>query len=219
LRSAQGSLRLKEGFQMTLLCDNCEVALRQVETNFLESGQVWEAGFAPVALQAWACPLCGQVRFYAADVELLFSQQASDVVPLTLKEAYGEVLPVALEWNASAQLCAVYSSEDDETAYVDREGLCPAWNFTFCDPGGQYLDLVMSGRLVQRSPYDFDGETGAPFVLEDVMDSPELINQAALAGVMGDIFTLALERDETNSLRAVVVGEGDQQVQLDPTLR
>ena len=45
----------------------------------------------------------------------------------------------------SARLCAAYSSGDDEDAYVDADGLCPAWSFTFCDPNGQYLDLVLVG--------------------------------------------------------------------------
>ncbi|MFL5806843.1 MAG: hypothetical protein ACJ8CR_34585 [Roseiflexaceae bacterium] len=200
---------------MVRICSDCQVELRQVETNFLEIGQVWEAGFAPVALEAWACPRCSQVRFYAANVEELFSQRASDVVPLTLKEAYGEVLPVALEWHESVRLCAVYSG-DDEDAYVDMDGLCPTWSFTFCDSSEQYLDLVLIGRIVERSPYEFDGESGAPFALEDLMDSPEIIAQARGAGLQGEAFTLALERDEGGTLRAVVVGEDDQQVQLNP---
>jgi hypothetical protein len=204
--------------KMARICSDCEVELRQVETNFLETGQVWEAGFASVALQAWACPQCGQVRFYAADTDALFSQQASDAVPLTLKEAYGEVLPVALEWHERAQLCAAYSGGDDEDAFVDLDGLCPVWSFTFCDPAGQYLDLVLVGRIVERSPYEFDGEAGDPFALEDLMDSPELIERAHAAGVAGEIFTLALERDEHGDLRAIVVGEDEQQVGLDPAL-
>lgn len=203
---------------MARICGDCQAELRQVETNFLETGQVWEAGFAPVALEAWACPHCGQVRFYADDVAGLFGQQASEVVPLTLKEAYGEVLPAALAWHESARLCAAYSSGDDEDAYVDGEGLCPAWSFTFCDPTGQYLDLVLIGRIVERSPYDFDGEAGEPFTLEDQADSPELIARARSAGLGGEIFTLALERDEDSSLRAIIVGEDDEQVEIDPAL-
>lgn len=203
---------------MARMCSDCEVELRQVETNFLEIGQVWEAGFAPVALQAWACPNCGQVHFYAADAARLFGQQASEVVPLTLKEAYGEVLPVALEWNEQAQLCAAYSGGDDEEAFVDQDGLCPAWSFTFCDASGQYLDLVLLGRIVERSPYEFDGEAGAPFGLEDVSDSPELVERAREAGSSGEIFTLAIERDEGGTLRAIVVDEHERQVQLNPTL-
>jgi hypothetical protein len=206
------------GYEMARICGDCEAELRQVETNFLETGQVWEAGFAPVALEAWACPQCGQVRFYAADVEGLFGQQASEMVPLTLKEAYGEVLPSALAWHESARLCAAYSSGDDEDAYVDEDGLCPAWSFTFCDPNGQYLDLVLIGRIVERSPYDFDGEAGEPFALEDLADSPELIQRARSAGLVGEIFTLALERDEDSVLRAIIVGEDDEQAQIDPTL-
>jgi hypothetical protein len=203
---------------MARICGDCQTELRQVETNFLETGQVWEAGFAPVGLEAWACPQCGQVRFYANDVAGLFGQQALEVVPLTLKEGYGEVLPVALEWHESAQLCAAYSSGDDEDGYVDEDGLCPTWSFTFCDPNGQYLDLVLVGRIVERSPYEFDGEAGGPFALEDLADSPELIERARNAGLEGEIFTLALERDEDGNLRAIVVGEDDQQIQLDPTL-
>jgi hypothetical protein len=203
---------------MARICGDCQAELRQVETNFLETGQVWEAGFAPVALEAWACPRCGQVRFYADDVEGLFGQQASEVVPLTLKEAYGEVLPAALAWHEAARLCAAYSSGDDEDAYVDEEGLCSAWSFTFCDPNGQYLDLVLIGRIAERSPYDFDGEAGEPFALEDLADSPELIERARGAGLDGEIFTLALERDEDGVLRAVMVGEDDRQVQIDPSL-
>ncbi len=199
---------------MTRICSDCQVELRQVETNFLETGQVWEAGFAPVALEAWACPHCGQVRFYAA--EGLFSQQTTDSVPMTLKEAYGEVLPAALEWNEAAQLCAAYSSGDDEDAYVDADGLCPYWSFTFRDQAGQYLDLVLFGRIVERSPYEFDGEAGDPFVLEDLLDSPEIIARARELGLEGETFTLALERDEGGTLRAIVVGEDDQQVQVDP---
>src|SRR5262245_3806117 len=203
---------------MARVCGDCQAELRQVETNFLESGQVWEAGFAPVPLEAWACPRCGQVRFYADDVEGLFGQQAAEVVPLTLKEAYGEVLPAALAWNEAARLCAAYSSGDDEDAYVDEEGLCSAWSFTFCDPTGQYLDLVLVGRIAERSPYEFDGEAGEPFALEDLADSPELIERARGAGLDGEIFTLALERDEEGVLRAVIVGEDDRQVQIDPAL-
>jgi hypothetical protein len=203
---------------MARICSECEVELRQVETNFLETGQVWEAGFAPVALEAWACPHCGQVRFYAADNAGLFSQQASETVPMTLKEAYGEVLPVALEWSEGAQLCAAYSSGDDEDAYVDLDGLCPCWSFTFRDSAGQYLDLVLSGRIAERSPFEFDGDAGEPFVLEDLLDSPEIIARARDAGLAGEAFTLALERDETGALRAIVVGDADEQVQVDPTL-
>jgi hypothetical protein len=203
---------------MARICGECQAELRQVETNFLETGQVWEAGFAPVALEAWACPGCGQVRFYAADVARLFGQQASEVVPLTLKEAYGEVLPSALAWHELARLCAAYSSSDDEDAYVDGDGLCPAWSFTFRDPAGQYLDLVLLGRIVERSPYEFDGEAGAPFALEDLADSPELIERARDTGLEGEIFTLALERDEDGVLRAVIVGEGDEQARIDPAL-
>jgi hypothetical protein len=158
------------------------------------------------------------VRFYAADAEELFSQQALEAVPLTLKEAYGEVLPVALEWHAGAQLCAVYSGGGDEDAYIDPDGLCPTWSFTFRDPAKQYLDLVLAGRIAERSPYEFDGEAGAPFTLEDLMDSPELIGRARDAGLAGEIFTLALERDENGALRAIVVGENDKQMRLDPTL-
>ena len=202
---------------MARVCGDCQAELRQVETNFLESGQVWEAGFAPVPLEAWACPRCGQVRFYA-DAAGLFGQQASEVVPLTLKEAYGEVLPAALVWNEAARLCAAYSSGDDEDAYVDEEGLCSAWSFTFCDPTGQYLDLVLVGRIAERSPYEFDGEAGEPFALEDLADSPELIERARSAGLDSEIFTLALERDEDGVLRAVIVGEDDRQVQIDPML-
>ena len=203
---------------MARVCGDCQAELRQVETNFLESGQVWEAGFAPVPLEAWACPRCGQVRFYADDVEGLFGQQAAEAVPLTLKEAYGEVLPAALAWHEAARLCAAYSSGDDEDAYVDEEGLCSAWSFTFCDPTGQYLDLVLIGRIAEHSPYEFDGEAGEPFALEDLADSPELIERARGAGLDGEIFTLALERDEEGVLRAVIVGEDDRQVQIDPVL-
>ena len=201
---------------MARICSDCEVELRPVETNFLETGQVWESGFAPVALEGWACPHCGQVRFYAADTQGLFSQQASDIVPLTLKEAYGEVLPMALEWSDGAQLCAAYSSGDDEDAYVDLDGLCPYWSFTFRDQAGQYLDLILFGRVVERSPYEFDGEAGDPFVLEDLVDSPEIIARARKLGLEGETFTLALERDESGTLRAIVVGEDDEQVQVDP---
>ena len=203
---------------MARVCGDCQAELRQVETNFLESGQVWEAGFAPVPLEAWACPRCGQVRFYADDVEGLFGQQAAEAVPLTLKEAYGEVLPAALAWHEAARLCAAYSSGDDEDAYVDEEGLCSAWSFTFCDPTGQYLDLVLIGRIAEHSPYEFDGEAGEPFAREDLADSPELIERARSAGLDGEIFTLALERDEEGVLRAVIVGEDDRQVQIDPVL-
>src|SRR4029453_10426618 len=98
---------------MARICGDCQAELQQVETNFLETGQVWEAGFAPVALEAWACPDCGLVRFYAADPAELFGRQAADLIPMTLKEAYGEVLPAALEWSQAAQLCAAYSSGDD----------------------------------------------------------------------------------------------------------
>jgi hypothetical protein len=203
---------------MARICGDCQAELRQVETNFLETGQVWEAGFAPVALEAWACPRCGQVRFYADDVAGLFGQQASELVPLTLKEAYGEVLPAALAWHEAARLCAAYSSGDDEDAYVDEEGLCSAWSFTFCDPTKQYLDLVLIGRIAERSPYEFDGEAGEPFALEDLADSPELIERARGAGLDSEIFTLALERDEDGVLRAVIVGEDDRQVQIDPSL-
>ncbi len=203
---------------MARVCGDCQAELRQVETNFLESGQVWEAGFAPVPLEAWACPRCGQVRFYADDVEGLFGQQAAEAVPLTLKEAYGEVLPAALAWHEAARLCAAYSSGDDEDAYVDEEGLCSAWSFTFCDPTGQYLDLVLIGRIAEHSPYEFDGEAGEPFALEDLADSPELIERARGAGLDGEIFTLALERDEEGVLRAVIVGEDDRQIQIDPAL-
>jgi hypothetical protein len=156
------------------------------------------------------------VRFYAADTAELFSQQTSEAIPLTLKEAYGEVLPVALEWHESAQLCAVYTGGDDEEAFVSADGLCSAWSFTFSNSAEQYLDLVLVGRIVERSPYEFDGEAGAPFTLEDLMDSPEIIAQARKSGLQGEIFTLALERDETGELRAVVVGEDEQQVQLSP---
>jgi hypothetical protein len=201
---------------MARICGDCEVELRQVETNFSETGLVWEAGFAPVALQAWACPRCGQVRFYAADTEALFSRQPSAFVPLTLKEAYGEVLPAAIEWHPSARLCAAYSGGDDEEAFVDPVGLCSSWSFTFRDPQGQYLDLVLVGRVVERSPYEFDGEAGAPFALEDLSDSPELIARARDAGANGAIFTLALERDEHDALRAVVVGENQTPVRVDP---
>jgi hypothetical protein len=203
---------------MARICSDCEVDLRQVETNFLETGQVWEAGFAPVALQAWACPRCGQVRFYAADTEELFGQQAAEAVPLTLKEAYGEALPAALEWNAAAQLCAAYSGGDDQETFVDLDGLCTSWSFTFCDPTGQYLDLVLIGRVVERSPYEFDGEAGAPLALEDARHSPERIERACDEGDEGEIFTLALERDENGALRAIVVGEDDEQAQFEPLL-
>jgi hypothetical protein len=157
------------------------------------------------------------VRFYAADVEGLFGQQASETVPLTLKEAYGEVLPVALEWHPEAQLCAVYSGGDEES-FVDQGGLCPIWSFTFRNPVEQYLDLVVSGRIAERSPYEFDGEAGEPFALEDLIDSPELLDRARAQGLSGQVFTLALERDESGALRAIVVGEGDEQVQVDPAI-
>lgn len=204
---------------MARLCTDCEVELRQVETNFLETGQVWEPGFAPVALEGWACPHCGQVRFYAADVDGLFSQQSTEMVPMTLKEAYGEVLAVALEWSGGAQLCAAYSSGDDEEAYVDADGLCPYWSFTFRDPASQYLDLVLLGRVVERSPYEFEGTAGEPFALEDLLDSPEIIERARAAGLPGEMFTLAVERDTDNVLRAIVASsEGEEQVQVDPRL-
>ena len=54
--------------------------------------------------------------------------------------------------------------------------------------------------------------------LEDLVDSPELIQRARSAGLAGEIFTLALERDEDSTLRAIIVGEDDEQVQVDPTL-
>jgi hypothetical protein len=204
---------------MARLCNDCEEELQPVETNFLESGQVWQTGFAPVALEGWACPRCGQVRFYAADVEGLFSQQVAETVPLTLKEAYGEVLPAALEWSDGVQLCAVYSSGDDEDAYVDVDGLCPYWSFTFSNPDGEYLDLVLNGRVVERSPYEFEGTAGEPFVLEDILDTPEIIARARAAGLPGEAFTVVLERDTDNVLRAVVVdADGDEQIQLDPRL-
>lgn len=202
---------------MPRLCNDCEEELQPVETNFLESGQVWQTGFAPVALEGWACPRCGQVRFYAADVEGLFSRQVAEIVPLTLKEAYGEVLPAALEWSDGAQLCAVYSSGDDEDAYVDVDGLCPYWSFTFGNPAGEYLDLVLTGRVVERSPYEFEGTAGEPFALEDILDSPEIIARARAAGLPGEAFTVVLERDTENALRAVVVNaDGDEQIQVDP---
>ena len=205
---------------MARVCGECEVELQQVETNFLETGQVWRAGFAPVPLEGWACPRCGQVRFYAADVDALFGEQAVAIVPVTLKEAYGEVLPAALEWHPEAQLCAVYSSGDDEEAYVDVDGLCPYWSFTFRNPGGEYLDLVFVSRIVERSPYEFEGDAGAPFTLEDLFDSPEIIAQARAAGLPGELFTLALERDEDGTLRAIVVtADGSEQVRVDPVLQ
>jgi len=202
---------------MARICSDCEVELRQVETNFLETGQVWEAGFAPVALEAWACPQCGLVRFYAGDLTELFARQAADLVPLTLKEAYGEVMPAALEWSEAAQLCAAYSSGDDEEAYIDVDGLCPFWSFTFRDPDGRYLDLVLVGRVVERSPYEFDGEAGEPFSLDELMDSPDLIARARERGLPGETFTMALERDEQGRLRALIVGD-DEQVEVDPAL-
>jgi hypothetical protein len=201
---------------MARTCSDCGEDLRRVETSFLETALVWETGFAPVGLEAWACPRCGQVRFYAADAAALFSRKPSAPVPLTLKESYGEVLPTALEWHPSARLCAAYSGGDDEEAFVDIAGLCSAWSFTFCDPQGQYLDLVLVGRVVERSPYEFDGEAGAPFALEDLADSPELIARARASGADGEIFTLALERDEQELLRAVVVGENQAPVRVDP---
>jgi hypothetical protein len=203
---------------MARMCSDCDVELRQVETDFLETGHVWEAGFAPVGLEAWACPNCGQVRFYAADPTALFGQQAADSVPLTLKEAYGEVLPTALEWSEAAQLCAAYSSGDDEEAYVDVDGLCSSWSFTFRDPDGHYLDLVLVGRIVERSPYEFDGEAGEPFSLDDLMDSPELLARAREQGLAGEAFTMALERDEQGRLRALIVGDSDEQMEVDPAL-
>ena len=204
---------------MARICSDCQEELRQVETNFLETGQVWEAGFAPVTLEGWACPRCGQVRLYAADTEALFSQQTVDSVPMTLKEAYGEVLPAALEWSDGAQLCAAYSSGDDEEAYVDVDGLCPYWSFTFRNPAGEYLDLVLRSQVVERSPYEFEGDTGAPFVLENLLDSPEIIRRALEAGLPGESFTLTLERDEANALRVLVVSdENGEQVSIDPAL-
>jgi hypothetical protein len=204
---------------MARLCSECEEELRQVETNFLETGQVWQTGFAPVALEGWACPRCGQVRFYAADVEALFSQQEVEDVPVTLKEAYGEVLPAALEWSDTVQLCAVYSSGDDEDAYVDVDGLCPYWSFTFRNPAGEYLDLVLAGRIVERSLYEFEGTAGEPFTLEDIHDSPEIVARARDAGLPGEAFSVVLERDTDNTLRAVVVNaDGDEQLQVDPRL-
>ena len=204
---------------MARICSDCEVELRPVETNFLETGQVWESGFAPVALEGWACPHCGQVRFYAADTQGLFSQQSSDIVPLTLKEAYGEVLPMALEWSDGAQLCAAYSSGDDEDAYVDLDGLCPYWSFTFSNPAGEYLDLVLVGRVVERSAYEFEGDAGAPFVLEDVLDSPDIVARARDAGLPGEAFTVTMERDDAGVLRAVVAtDDGAEQVEIDPRL-
>ncbi|HEX5690743.1 MAG TPA: hypothetical protein VFX76_12105, partial [Roseiflexaceae bacterium] len=107
---------------MARFCTDCEAELRRVETSFTETAQVWESGFTPVGLESWACPHCGQVRFYAADAIALFSRQVAAPIPLTLKEAYGEVLPTALEWHPSAQLCAAYSGGDDEEAFVDRQG-------------------------------------------------------------------------------------------------
>ena len=205
---------------MARICTDCQEELRRVETSFLETAQVWEAGFAPVSLEGWACPRCGQVRFYAADAEALFSQQTPDTVPLTLKEAYGEVLPTALEWSEGAQLCAAYSSGDDEDAYVDVDGLCPYWSFTFSNPAGEYLDLVLIGRVVERSPYDFEGDAGAPFGLEDVLDSPDIIAQARAAGLPGEAFTLTLERDDDDRLRSIVAAaDGDEQVEIEPTIR
>lgn len=205
---------------MARICSDCDVELRQVETNFLETGQVWQAGFAPVALEGWACPHCGQVRLYAADSEALFSQQPLDSVPMTLKEAYGEVLPAALEWDTGAQLCAVYSGGDDDEAYVDADGDCSYWCFTFRGPEGNYLDLVVAGRVVERSPYEFDGDTGAPFTLDDLLDSPEIVARARAEGLPGELFSVALERDETDTLRAIVVSaDGDEQVRIDPALR
>jgi len=205
---------------MARICSDCELELRRVETNFLETAQVWEAGFAPVALEGWACPRCGQVRFYAADSDALFGQQPLETVPMTLKEGYGEVLPAALEWSADAQLCAAYSSGDDEEVYVDVDGLCSYWSFTFSNPAGEYLDLVLAGRAVERSPYEFEGEAGAPFMLEDLLDSPEIIEQARALGLPGEAFTLTMERDDTNALRALVVtADGNEQVRVDPLLR
>ena len=201
---------------MARICSDCEVELRRVEASFTETAHVWESGFTPVALEAWACPHCGQVRFYATDAAALFSRHVAAAVPLTLKEAYGEVLPVAMEWHPEARLCAAYSGGDDEEAFVDRQGGCSAWSFTFCDPQRQYLDLVLIGRVVERSPYDFDGETGAPFALEDLLDSPELLARAQAAGADGEIFTLALERNEQDALRAVIVGEDQTPIYVEP---
>lgn len=205
---------------MARICSDCEVELRQVETSFLETAQVWEAGFAPVALEGWACPHCGQVRFYAADTEALFSRQPRPSIPMTLKEAYGEVLATALEWSEQAQLCAAYSSGDDEDAYVDTEGLCEYWSFTFRNPDGQYLDLVVAERVVERSPYEFEGDAGAPFALDELLDSPEIVAHARAAGLPGEQFSLALERDDSGALRAIVVAaDGDEQVVVDPAAR
>lgn len=205
---------------MAYICRDCNSELRQIETNFLETSQVWELGFAPVALEGWACPHCGQVRFYASDAAALFGKQAPELIPMTMKEAYGNVLPVAIEWDETAELCAIYSGGDDEDVYVDIDGQCTYWSFTFRTPQDTYLDLVVTGRIVKRSPYEFEGDAGASFVLEDLLDSPDIITQARAAELAGKAFTLALERDDNGTLRALVVSpDGSQQIRIDPTLQ
>lgn len=151
------------------------------------------------------------------DVTSLTETNEPEIGPLTLKEAYGESIGRALEWSDTAQLCAVYSGGDDEEAYVDAEGLCACWSFTYRNPSSQYLDLVVLNGQIQVSDLEFSGTPGNAFILDDLLDSPDIIADAYEQGLEGDGVNLSLERDESGVLRALVV-RGDQQIVVDPAI-
>jgi hypothetical protein len=138
--------------------------------------------------------------------------------PLTLKEAYGEALGAALEWNADAQLAAAASSAGDADAFVDDLGTCSAWSFSFLAPGDQRLDLdVVRGQALPSA--EPPAASGAPFALDDLADSPELIARARAQGLDGEQFIVRLGRDAAGALAAQVQSLSSlQQVNIDPTL-
>lgn len=135
--------------------------------------------------------------------------------PLTLKEAYGEALGAALAWSDDAQLVAVHSSTSADDAFVDRQGTCPAWTFTFVNSTGATYDLdVVNGQAVP-SPYASE-EVATPFALEDLADSPELI---ARSGLGGNQFIVRLGRSSSGALTASIQSlEPLAQTNVDPSL-
>jgi hypothetical protein len=138
--------------------------------------------------------------------------------PLTLKEAYGEVIAQALAWHPEARVALAVSSTGVDDAFVDLTGACPAWSFSFVAPDGTSTDLdVVNGQVAPGS--DPAHTIGEPFALEDSADSPELIDRARAEGLAGDQFVLRLARDANGTLRAVVQSaQNARQVTVDPTL-
>lgn len=137
--------------------------------------------------------------------------------PLTLKEAYGEALGAALAWNAAARLAAAASSQSVDDAFVDLAGACPAWIFTFVAPDGSALDLDVTNGQAIPSP-DPPTAAAAPFALDELADSPVLVDRARSQGLAGEQFILRLGHSAAGTLLASIQSvESLQQLDLDPT--